>query len=114
MLGRKEFSVLFITFEKAIKLILRNKMKLIFRIQYRTLWGEEVRIIFDEDESQSIALSTRDGIEWQGSCEYQLSPCDAPLTYRYAIYQNNACTRKELGAIAHIIIREMPSRAVTS
>ena len=78
-------------------------MKLIFRIQYRTLWGEEVRIIFDEDESQSIALSTRDGIEWQGSCEYQLSPCDTPLTYRYAIYQNNACTRKELGAIAHII-----------
>ena len=78
-------------------------MKLIFRIQYRTIWGEEVRLIFDEDESQSIALSTRDGIEWQGSCEYQLSPCDAPLTYRYAIYQNNACTRKELGAIAHII-----------
>lgn len=78
-------------------------MKLIFRIQYRTLWGEEVRIIFDEDESQSIALSTRDGIEWQGSCEYQLSPCDTPLTYRYAIYQNKACTRKELGAIAHII-----------
>lgn len=33
-------------------------MKLIFRIQYRTLWGEEVRIIFDEDENQSVALST--------------------------------------------------------
>ena len=31
-------------------------MKLIFRIQYRTLWGEEVRIIFDEDENQSVAL----------------------------------------------------------
>ena len=40
-------------------------MKLIFRIQYRTLWGEEVRIIFDEDENQSVALSTRDGVEWQ-------------------------------------------------
>ena len=47
-------------------------MKLIFRIQYRTLWGEEVRIIFDEDENQSVALSTRDGVEWQGSCDYQL------------------------------------------
>ena len=78
-------------------------MKLIFRIQYRTLWGEEVRIIFDEDENQSVALSTRDGVEWQGSCDYQLSPCDAPLTYRYAIYRDNSCTRKELGAIAHII-----------
>lgn len=78
-------------------------MKLIFRIQYRTLWGEEVRIIFDEDENQSVALSTRDGVEWQGSCDYQLSPCDAPLTYRYAIYRDNSCTRKELGAISHII-----------
>ena len=43
-------------------------MKLIFRIQYRTLWGEEVRIIFDEDENQSVALSTRDGVEWQSCC----------------------------------------------
>lgn len=78
-------------------------MKLIFRIQYRTVWGENVYVMFNDDNSQIVPLATRDGIEWQGSCDYPLSPGDAPITYRYAIYRDKTCIRKELGAIGHLI-----------
>ena len=49
-------------------------MKLIFRIQYRTLWGEEVRIIFDEDENQSASPSCRNSRRlWLTSVRYEFT-----------------------------------------
>ncbi len=73
-------------------------MKITFRIQYRTVWGEALRVILNEDESQSLELSTKNGVDWNGTFEY---PLHTVLKYRYAVYRNNQCIRKELGAIPH-------------
>lgn len=77
-------------------------MKLTFRIRYRTTWGENVYAVIGEKNECTVALSTADGISWHGEYEYPL-PADPqqPVTYRYAIFRNGACTRKELGAIPH-------------
>ena len=77
-------------------------MKLTFRIQYRTVWGENMCVVlYDDGMVQLIPLSTRNGSEWQGSYEYIPKETSRFITYRYAVYRNDVCVRKELGAIAH-------------
>ena len=36
-------------------------MKLTFRIQYRTVWGEDIRVILNNGTETIVTLSTRDG-----------------------------------------------------
>lgn len=76
-------------------------MKLTFRIKYRTIWGESLRVIINEDEKNSLALFTRDGQEWQGTFDYDLPENSKNVTYRYGVYRNETCVRKEFGAIPH-------------
>ena len=78
-------------------------MKLRFRIQYHTVWGEDVRVIFQEDESHPLPLSTRNGSQWQGSCDYSPSDTEQIILYRYGIFRDDVCIRKELGAIPHAV-----------
>lgn len=73
-------------------------MKLTFRIQYRTVWGEYLCVVL---ERGIIELTTKDGIEWQGTAEYLLQEGDSLVTYRYGVYRDGTCVRKELGAIPH-------------
>ena len=77
-------------------------MKLTFRIRYRTVWGENFCVLLNDDETQIISLSTRNGDEWQGSFEYIPVGSNQLVTYRYAVYRDNICIRKELGAISHL------------
>ncbi len=77
-------------------------MKLTFRIQYRTVWGEHLRVILNGDEENAFALFTRDGNEWQGACDYQLPAGTNYIEYRYCVFRNSDCIRKELGAIPHL------------
>lgn len=77
-------------------------MKLTFRIRYRTVWGENLCVLLNDDETQIISLSTRNGDEWQGSFEYIPIGSNQLVTYRYAVYRDNICIRKELGAISHL------------
>lgn len=77
-------------------------MKLTFRIRYRTVWGENLCVLLNDDETQIISLSTRNGDEWQGSFEYIPVGSNQLVTYRYAVYRDNICVRKELGAISHL------------
>lgn len=77
-------------------------MKLTFRIRYRTVWGENLCVLLNDDETQIISLSTRNGDEWQGSFEYIPVGSNQLVTYRYAVYRDNICIRKELGAISHL------------
>ncbi len=77
-------------------------MKLTFRIRYRTVWGENLCALLNDDETQIISLSTRNGDEWQGSFEYIPVGSNQLVTYRYAVYRDNICIRKELGAISHL------------
>ena len=78
-------------------------MKLTFRIQYHTVWGEDVRVIFEEDEAHPLPLSTRDGSEWKGSCDYSPAETGHAILYRYGIFRDDVCIRKELGAIPHAV-----------
>lgn len=73
-------------------------MKITFRIQYHTVWGESLRVILNDDETRTLELTTRDGVEWHGSFDY---PLNEALTYRYGVYRDQTCIRKELGSIPH-------------
>lgn len=80
-------------------------MKLTFRIKYCTVWGESLRVIINNDEKNSLALFTRDGQEWQGTFDYDLPENEDMASYRYAVFRNERCVRKEFGAIPHSIIK---------
>ena len=80
-------------------------MKLTFRIKYRTVWGESLRVIINNDEENSLALFTRDGEEWQGIFDTELPDSTRTVPYRYAVFRNGVCVRKELGAIPHFLIK---------
>ena len=44
-------------------------MKLTFRIEYRTAWGENIGVMLQGQENQPIMLGTHDGIIWEGGRE---------------------------------------------
>ena len=74
-------------------------MNLTFRIEYRTTWGECLYVVLNNEIE--VELSTTDGHLWQGSCEYLPAEEGRVIAYRYAVYRNGKCIRKEFGAIAH-------------
>ena len=77
-------------------------MKLTFRIEYRTAWGETIAVMLEGQENEPIVLSTSDGIIWEGSAEMLDAPAGIPLTYRYGVFQDGQCIRRESGTMAHI------------
>lgn len=95
------FISLFLEQEQITKLIPKKTMKLTFRIRYRTVWGENLRIILNEEENNSIPLTTRDGVIWQNSYEYFTTDIEKVITYRYGVFRGETCVRKEFGAIPH-------------
>lgn len=80
-------------------------MKLIFRIQYRTIWGENLVVLIDNENgtAQEISLSTANGNDWQGECVIPDEERRTAVNYRYAIYRNKQCTRKELSPMPHTV-----------
>ena len=58
-------------------------MKLTFRIEYRTAWGEMLGATLCGNDNQPIMLSTGDGIRWEGSAEMTDAPAGIPISYRY-------------------------------
>ena len=74
-------------------------MRLTFRIQYHTAWGESLYAIVNNEIE--VELSTVNGTLWQGSCEILPPDENAPVIYRYGVFRNGNCTRKEFGAIPH-------------
>ena len=61
-------------------------MKLTFRIEYRTAWGEMLGATLCGNDNQPIMLSTGDGIRWEGSAEMADAPAGSPISYRYGGY----------------------------
>ena len=86
-------------------LIPNKYMKLTFRINYRTIWGESLRVIINNDEENSLALFTRNGEEWQGTFDINLPDDSKTIPYRYGVFRDGNCIRKEIGAIPHFIIK---------
>lgn len=68
-------------------------MNLSFNIEYRTNWGEEVKIadLFHE----SIPMHTTDGIYWTAEIELNVPQEGMVINYSYQIEQNGIVSRKE-------------------
>lgn len=58
-------------------------MKVTFQINYRTVWGEEVKVILPD--GQLFPLRTNNGEFWRGTTE--LAEGWSELTYQYAIFR---------------------------
>ncbi len=76
-------------------------MKLTFHIQYRTVWGENLCVILNENDSSLIELSTSNGTEWKGECDYSNPTGEQLVTYRYCVVRDGMIIRKEFGMIPH-------------
>ena len=68
-------------------------MTVSFNIEYRTSWGEEVRIAGLLPES--IPMHTTDGIYWTADVELEVPKEGMPINYSYQIEQNQIIIRKE-------------------
>ena len=77
-------------------------MKLTFHIEYRTAWGESIGVMLEGKENTPIMLNTHDGIIWEGSTETSDAAAGVPLTYRYGVFCDGQCCRRESGTMAHI------------
>lgn len=77
-------------------------MKLTFRIEYRTAWGESIGVMLQGKENNPIMLGTYDGIIWEGSIEDTDAPAGVPINYRYGVFIDGQCSRRESGTMAHI------------
>jgi len=77
-------------------------MKLTFQIEYRTAWGETIGVMLEGQENSPISLETSNGIQWEGSAEMDDAPAGIPLTYRYGVFRDGQCIRRESGTMAHI------------
>ena len=68
-------------------------MTVSFNIEYRTSWGEEVRIAGLLPES--ISMHTTDGIYWTADVELEVPKEGMTINYSYQIEQNQIIIRKE-------------------
>ena len=68
-------------------------MTVSFNIEYRTSWGEEVRIAGLLPES--IPMHTTDGIYWTADVELEVPKEGMTINYSYQIEQNQILIRKE-------------------
>ncbi|MBR4381631.1 MAG: 4-alpha-glucanotransferase [Bacteroidaceae bacterium] len=83
-------------------------MKLKFNIEYRTHWGEEVRVVGNMPElgndsiEQAVALSTTDGIRWSAEFEVKVSSTKL-IKYRYLIARGQEIIREEWHAFPRVL-----------
>lgn len=78
-------------------------MKIKFHIHYRTKWGEEVGVTL-ENQNRPFMLNTEDGELWKGTMTLTSLPHNHPVKYRYGIYIDGICVRKETGNIEHLFL----------
>ena len=75
-------------------------MILSFHIEYRTSWGEEVKVLGSipelgkNDADKAVPLHTIDGIHWTSDMEIQV-PGEKCIQYSYHIYRGNQRVRTE-------------------
>ena len=75
-------------------------MRLRFNIEYRTQWGEEVRVVGNMPElgndnlEQAVALTTADGIKWSADLEVKVSSTKL-IRYHYLIGRGKETVREE-------------------
>ena len=79
-------------------------MKISFKIEYRTVWGEMVWVSLSQGSSpvHRQVLSTEDGVDWTGNMELP-DATDEVITYRYYIERDGHESRIEVGDMPHTI-----------
>ncbi len=76
-------------------------MLISFNIEYRTNWGEEVRILGDIPElgnlqtNKALPLHTIDGIHWTANVSFTPQEGLKSVNYSYLVYQNGEMVRCE-------------------
>ena len=76
-------------------------MYISFNIEYRTNWGEEVRIVGDipelgnQQNEKSLKLHTIDGIHWTANVSFTPSANQQVVNYSYLIWQEDKMVRQE-------------------
>ena len=75
-------------------------MTVSFNIEYRTNWGEEVKVqgsvpeLGMNDADKAVTLHTVDGIHWTADVEISC-PTEESIHYSYHIYRNGSLIRSE-------------------
>jgi 4-alpha-glucanotransferase len=77
-------------------------MKLTFKIEYRTSFGETIGVISESDKT-AVMLHTYDGVNWEGGIEIPDSKTGNIYVYRYGVYRDGVCIRMEYGTNAHML-----------
>ncbi|MDR1005223.1 MAG: 4-alpha-glucanotransferase [Prevotellaceae bacterium] len=70
-------------------------MNLIFHLEYRTSWGEEVRLTGSHPQLQEISLQTVDGIHWTQTVKVDVPEAGAEIHYIYRICRDGKTVRTE-------------------
>lgn len=72
-------------------------MKLTFRIEYRTAWGEELGVILDGNNSEPIILRTPNGEHWKVKlkCRTSLHACLFPTAMEYIVTDSASAVKAE-------------------
>ncbi|MBQ0056595.1 MAG: 4-alpha-glucanotransferase, partial [Bacteroidales bacterium] len=78
-------------------------MKLNFEIEYRTVWGESIGVNLGSNDSEPVMLQTEDGIVWRGSTEAKLPTGGVALLYRYGVWRDGKCVRREQASMPHVL-----------
>ena len=79
-------------------------MILLFNIEYRTNWGEEVRVLGsipelgNEQPEQALPLQTVDGIHWTAEVDIKI-PENGIVQYSYHIYRDGKTLRTEWNSL---------------
>ena len=71
-----------------------------FSIEYQTQWGEDLRVIIDGKE---YALSTFDGLNWEGTLDLKPQDKTGRIEYLYALYRNGELVWTEWEVKPHVI-----------
>ena len=76
-------------------------MKIIFNIQYRTVFGEELLLSFVGGDAKrgSVLMSTADGLNW--SCEVDADGKTLSMDYYYSVRNYSGITRSEWKTVPH-------------
>ena len=79
-------------------------MILSFTIEYRTTWGEEVRVLGsipelgNGDQTKALPLHTIDGINWQADLDIRV-PANSDIQYHYIIWDGQTAARREWNSV---------------
>lgn len=87
-------------------------MMLTFRITYKAQWGEHLAVEIDGQEGVALALTTTDGEVWEGCLDGAGHHAGEVVAYRYSVWREDVCVRRERGTCLHTMHLESPTNAL--